>query len=53
MMFGYRGVLCTPYTVLSSKGVLSTPLQTRGKYQVGWVYQTSFYYEKQSDHLIR
>ncbi|MGK8250014.1 hypothetical protein [Moraxella lacunata] len=25
MMFGCRGVLCTPCVVMSSKGVLSTP----------------------------
>ena len=35
MMLGCRGVLYTLCTVLSSKGVLSTPLQTRGKYQLG------------------
>ena len=38
MMCGRRGVLSTPCIVISSKGVLSTPLQTRGKYQVGWEY---------------
>ncbi|MGK8253372.1 hypothetical protein [Moraxella lacunata] len=34
MMCGRRGVLSTPCTIISSKGVLSTPLQTRGKYRV-------------------
>ncbi|STZ64351.1 Uncharacterised protein [Moraxella lacunata] len=33
-----RGVLSTPCIVISSKGVQSQPLQTRGKHQVGWVY---------------